>query len=502
MTSATFVDESSSDNIDPAVTDWLATRRPMLIGDQEVDSAETLAVENPATGLRLAQVTQAGPEHVERAVASARRTFDAGDWRWLPASSRSRLILAAAAAVERHAEELAQLDTLDAGVPISYSRAAITASLDTMEYAAGIPARLAGETLSPSTLRGDQYRSATLRESLGVVGIVVPWNLPCNMSIEKVIVALATGNTVVLKPAEQTPLSALRLAEIFLEAGFPPGAFNVVPGLGSVAGEALVQDARVDKISFTGSTTTGKHIVAAAATNLTPVSLELGGKSPSIVFADADLDAAARTTASNNFLLTGQFCTSPTRALVERSAFDTFVAGLCREAAGLAVGAPLDPTTAAGPLVSAAHRARVIGYVESGIDDGAVAAYRGGAVEGPGYFVRPTVLINTEQSMTIEREEVFGPVISVTPFDTADEAIALANDTHYGLAAGVWTNNVKVAHRMTRDLQAGNVWINCYNVFDPALPFGGYKQSGWGRESGSAAIDLYTQTKTATSALD
>jgi acyl-CoA reductase-like NAD-dependent aldehyde dehydrogenase len=486
--------------LEPAVLEWLQRRRPMIIGGSAVDDAPTLRVEDPSTGRCLAEVAQAEQEHVDRAVSSARAAFDGGGWRWLPAAARSHLLLAAAAVVDRHAEELAQLDAVDAGVPIELSRALIAAAIDAMEYAAGIPARIVGDALAPSGLRGDQFQARVLREPLGVVAMILPWNAPISMALDKVGYAMAAGNTVVIKPAEQAPLGVLRIAELFLQAGLPPGVLNVVPGLGHVTGAALVEHPGVDKISFTGSTATGKRIVAAAAANLTPVSLELGGKSPSIVFADADLDAAVESVVGNAFYLSGQLCTAPSRIFVERRAFDDVVAGLCSAAGALTVGPPLNPATTMGPLISGPQRERVLGYVASAVGEGAQAALEGRAVEGPGYYMTPTVLTRTTRDMTVEREEVFGPVLSVTPFDGVDEAIERANDTPYGLAAGVWTDSLRVSERLTRDLQAGNVWINCYNLFDPALPFGGAKQSGWGRESGAAAIDLYTQTKTVATA--
>jgi phenylacetaldehyde dehydrogenase len=486
--------------VQPSLAEWLSARRPMVIGDETVVDGAVLAVEDPSTGSHLAEIVQADKHHVDGAVASARAAFDGRDWRWLPASARSRLLLAAAGIVERHAEELAQLDALDAGIPIELSRALIAAVIDSMEYAAGIPPRIKGEALAPSTLRGDQYSARVLREPLGVIAMILPWNAPISMLLDKVGYALAAGNTVVVKPAEQAPLGALRVAELFLEAGLPPGVLNVVPGLGEVAGAALVEHPGVNKIAFTGSTATGKRVVAAAATNVTPVSLELGGKSPSIAFSDADIDAAVDSVVSNAFLLSGQLCTAPSRVYVEAPAFDDFLAALCTRAGKLAVGPALDPATKVGPLISATQRARVLRYIGAGVNDGAQLALGGAPVDGPGYYVMPTVLTQTTGDMTVERDEVFGPMLSVTPFDSVDDVIRRANDTPYGLAAGVWTSNLHTAERMTRELQAGTVWINCYNAFDPAVPFGGYKQSGWGRESGDAAIDLYTQTKSITTA--
>lgn len=480
----------------PAVVKWLGTRRPMLIDGKAVGSARTLDVDDPATGQQIAQVALAEPSHVETAVAAARRAFESREWRWMPATARGRLLTDAAILVEQHAEELAQLDALDAGLPISLSRALLAGSLGSMHYAAGIPARLSGESLAPAGQPGDQMHAQVIREPMGVVAQVLPWNTPLSMAIEKVVLALATGNTVVLKPAEQTPLSTLRLAELLQTAGFPPGVVNVVPGFGAEAGATLVEHAGIDKISFTGSTVTGKRIVVAAATNLTRISLELGGKSPFIVCADADLDAAVASAAANGFLHAGQACTEPARMLVHRNVYDEFVARLCDAAASFPVGSPLDPATEAGPLVSALQRDRVMAHIDAAREDGATIAHGGEAVDGPGYYLEPTVISDTSPDMRIEREEVFGPVVTVAPFATTDEAVQRANDTSYGLAASVWTNDLAITQRMTRELQAGNVWINCYNMFDAALPFGGYRQSGWGRESGMAALDLYTQTKT------
>ncbi|GAA1395096.1 aldehyde dehydrogenase family protein [Pseudonocardia kongjuensis] len=486
--------------VQPSLRAWLEVSRPMLIGGVPVGDAPPLAVEDPSTGLRIAEVAIAGAEHVDRAVSSARAAFEADDWRWLAASDRGRLIRAAAAVVDRHSDELAQLDAIDAGIPIGLSRELIAAGVGSLEYAAGTAARISGDALAPSGLPGDRFGARVLREPLGVVAMILPWNSPAAMLLDKIGNVLATGNTAVVKPAEQTPLGALRVAELFAGAGLPPGVLNVVPGLGSVAGAALVEHPGVDAISFTGSTVTGKRIAAAAAANLTPVSLELGGKSPALVFPDADLDAAVETVAGNAFLLSGQFCTAPSRVFVHRQVFDEVLAGLCAVAGALVVGPPLDPSTTTGPLISGAQRERVLGLVGSGLLAGARAACGGDAVDGPGHYVAPTVLTGTTREMAVEREEVFGPVLSVTPFDGIDEAVRLANDTPYGLAAGVFTGGLATAERMTRDLQAGNVWINCYNAFDPALPFGGYKQSGRARESGTAAIDRYTQTKTVVTA--
>lgn len=492
--------ETTVVSLDPAVTDWLGKRRPMIIGGEQVDSDRALDVEDPATGQRVGSVALAGPELVGRAVAAARTAFDGGDWRWMSSAARSRLILAAASLIERHREELAQLDAIDGGVPIEYGRASIDDAVLTLEYAAGITARVTGQTVAPANHRGDHFQAQVIREPLGVVAQVVPWNLPFGMAVEKVALGLATANTIVLKPAEQTPLSALRLGELLLEAGIPPGVVNVVSGFGAEAGDALVRDARVDKVSFTGSTATGKAIVVAASGNLTPVSLELGGKSPFIVLGDADLDEAAAAAADNMFALSGQVCSAPSRMFVQRAAVEEFVDKLATAAGRVVLGSPLDTRTTAGPLVSAVQRRRVAGYVDGALAEGATLACGGMSGDGAGYFYAPTVLTGTTPGMAINREEVFGPVVTVTPFDTLDEVTGLANDTTYGLAAAVWTNDLSAAQRLTRDLQAGTVWVNTYNLFDPALPFGGYKQSGWGRETGMAAVELYTHTKTVATA--
>jgi phenylacetaldehyde dehydrogenase len=480
----------------PSVVDWLGSRRLMLIDGQAVDSSGTLEVEDPATGQHIAQVALAEAAHVDAAVVAARRAFESREWRWMPAMARGRLLTAAATVVEQHAEELAQLDALDAGLPITLSRALLTGSLESMHYAAGIPARLSGESLVPAGQAGDQMQAQVIREPMGVVAQILPWNTPLSMAIEKLVLALATGNTVVVKPAEQTPLSALRLAELLHELDLPPGVLNVVPGFGAEAGAALVEHPGVDKISFTGSTVTGKRIVAAAAANLTRVSLELGGKSPFIVCADADIEAAAAAAAANGFYHSGQACTEPARIMVHRDVYDDFAARLRDAAASFPFGPPLDPATVAGPVVSAVQRDRVLAHIDTAREEGATIAYGGEGVDGPGYYVKPTVITGTAPDMRIEREEVFGPVVSVSPYATTGDVIRRANDTSYGLAAGVWTNDLAIAQRMTRELRAGNVWINCYNMFDAALPFGGYGQSGWGRESGTAAVELYTQTKT------
>jgi len=342
---------------------------------------------------------------------------------------------------------------------------------------------------------GVNYHAYTLREPVGVVGQIIPWNFPLLMAAWKLAPALASGCTVVLKPAEQTPLSALRLGELIVEAGFPDGVVNVVPGYGETAGAALAAHDQVDKIAFTGSTEVGKLIVHAATGNLKKVSLELGGKSPNVVFKDADLDTAIAGAASAIFFNHGQCCCAGSRLYVEKPVFDRVVEGVAAKAKKINVGSGLDPATHMGPLVSEEQLQRVCNYLESGMAEGAKAASGGHKISGQGYFVEPTVLVNTKDDMKVVQEEIFGPVVAAIPFDNPEELLNRANDSVYGLAAGIWTNDVSKAHRTAAMLRAGTVWINCYNIFDAALPFGGYKQSGWGREMGKDVLNLYTQTK-------
>jgi acyl-CoA reductase-like NAD-dependent aldehyde dehydrogenase len=468
----------------------------MLIGGEWVTSAsgKTFETLNPATGEILAHVAEGDAEDINRAVVAARKAFESGPWPRLTPSQRGRLLWKLADLIEQHADELARLETLDNGKPIKYSKGAdIPLTADHFRYFAGWATKLEGETIPVSIPNMFTY---TLREPLGVVGQIIPWNFPIQMAAWKLAPALACGNTVVLKPAEQTPLSALRLGELICAAGFPEGVVNIVPGFGETAGASLAAHPDVDKIAFTGSTEVGKKILLASAGNLKRVTLELGGKSPNIIFPDADLKYAVRGAMTAIFFNQGQVCTAGSRLFVHKSVYDQVLSGLTDVARKMKMGPGLDPATDLGPLVSQEQLERVTGYIETGKREGAVATTGGKRVGDHGYFVEPTVFDNVRDEMTIAREEIFGPVVAAMPFEDLEEVAARANQSIYGLAAGLWTSDVKKAHKMASLLKSGVVWVNTYNQFDAAAPFGGYKQSGYGREMGHAVLEAYTQTKT------
>ncbi|QUD90289.1 aldehyde dehydrogenase family protein [Phenylobacterium montanum] len=471
----------------------------LLIGAERLDaqSGETFLTYNPATGEPLAEVARAAKADIDLAVQAARQAFESSGWRKMTAMERSRLLYRLADLIERDAHELAVLECLDNGKPATLTRAVeVEGSIKTFRYFAGWPTKFGGETLPVSPRGGLEILNYTTREPIGVAGLIVPWNYPLSMAAWKVAPALAAGCAVVLKPAEQTPLTALRLGELALEAGFPPGVLNVAPGFGE-AGAALVDHPGVDKIAFTGSTEVGKAIVRASAGNLKKVSLELGGKSPQIVSPDADLEAAADAIAQGIFFNQGQTCTAGSRLYVHETCHDALVEAVSRRAAKLKIGDGLDPETTFGPLVSQEQWDRVSSYVDIGAKEGAQLVAGGARPKGfdRGYFFEPTIFTGAAPQMRIVREEIFGPVLSVLSWRDPEDLVRQANDSEYGLSAGVWTSDIKTAHRLARAIKAGTVWVNCFNLIDPATPFGGFKQSGWGREHGRQAMELYSETK-------
>ncbi len=484
----------------PEVNQFIAGKRKMLIDGQWVDAAsgKTFPVYNPATGEVMANVAEGDKEDVDRAVRAARRAFESGPWHTMSPSQRGQIIYRLADLIEKHADEFAQLESLDNGKPLTVARAAdVPLTIDHFRYMAGWATKIEGTTIP---IPG-QYFSYTLREPIGVVGQIIPWNFPLLMAAWKLGAALAVGCTVVLKPAEQTPLSALRLGELIEEAGFPNGVVNIVPGYGETAGAALAAHDDVDKVAFTGSTEVGKLIIKAAAGNLKKVTLELGGKSPNIILSDMDVPTAVAGAANAIFFNQGEVCSAGSRLYVQKSVFDQVVEGVAAAAKNIKVGSGLEPSSQMGPLVSDEQLSRVTGYLQSGMTEGAKALTGGQRYGDRGYFVEPTVLVNANQQMKIVQEEIFGPVVVAQPFDDIEEIAAIANDTVYGLAAGVWTHDLSKAHKLAKLLRAGTVWVNCYSVFDAALPFGGYKQSGWGREMGHYALSNYTEVKAVTIAL-
>ncbi len=478
--------------------------RLLIDGDWvEAASGKTFETLNPATEEVLAEVAYGEAEDIERAVKAARKAFaDDSPWRRMNASDRGRLIWRISELIEEHADELAMLESLDNGKPYSIARAAdVPLAADLFRYMAGWPTKIEGTTVPISALPAPgEYLAYTLREPVGVVGQIIPWNFPLLMAAWKLGPVLACGCTVVLKPAEQTPLSALRLGELLQEAGLPDGVVNIVTGFGD-AGAALAAHNDVDKVAFTGSTEVGKLIVKAAAGNLKKVSLELGGKSPNVVYADADLDSAIVGASNGIFFNHGQCCNAGSRLYVQSPVFDDVVAGVAEAAKNIKVGPGTDADVQMGPLISDEQFEKVLGYLDSGRADGAEPVVGGGRHGNQGYFVQPTILTNTHNDMKVVREEIFGPVVCAIPFDSPDDIVPVANDTNYGLAAGVFTRDISKAHRTAKRLRAGTVWINTYHVFDAAMPFGGYKESGWGREMGSQVLNNYLETKSVVTAL-
>jgi len=492
------------------VAEYLSRPRPMFIGGEWIAGRlPPLEVRDPATAQVIATVHAAGPDEADAAVHAARTAFESRAWRRMPPADRARRLWRLAELVEANAEELAILETLNEGMPLALAQVLAAAGpAESIRYYAGWCTKIEGSTTAlslpdtrPAGAYGPPHHAFTVREPLGVIAAITPWNAPMVMATAKIVPALATGNTVVLKPSELTPLTALRLAELIAEADFPPGTVNVIPGAGPTVGAHLAAHAGIDMVTFTGSTATGKLIARLATGNLKRVALELGGKSPVLVFADADLAQAIPALADAVFMNSGQICFAGTRIYAERAVFDRIVAGVAEIAQTIRVGPGIEPQTQMGPLISARQRDTVMRYIEGGRLEGAALLTGGEASAAPGYFVAPTVFAATRNDLAIVREEIFGPVVTILPFDGVEEGVRLANDTSYGLAAGVFTESLRTAHLAAAELRAGSVWINCYAMLDEALPNGGYRQSGWGRESGRVGVEELTQVKSVVAAL-
>src|SRR5690625_1839682 len=482
-------------NLKPKVKEFLNQSVGLYINGGYVESAsgKTFETLNPATEEVLANVSEAQEEDIDHAITAAEKAFYDGPWSDLTAAERSHLMYKFADLLEENREELAQLDTLDNGKP--YKTALeddIDGVVDLFRYYAGWCTKIYGQTI-PIT---NDHLTYTVHEPVGVVGQIIPWNFPLAMASWKLGPALATGCTVVIKPAEQTPLSLLYTADLFKQAGFPDGVVNIVPGFGPVAGEAIVNHPKVDKVAFTGSTAVGKNIMKKAADDIKNITLELGGKSPNIVFDDANLEEAIEGAFQGIMYNHGQNCSAGSRVFIQRNVYEEVLEGLVKRANELKLGDGMEEDTDMGPLISSKQMDRVLGYIEKGKEEGANILAGGERAFDKGYFVKPTIFADVTDEMTISREEIFGPVVAVYPFDTVDEVIKRANDSDYGLAAGVWSENIKTAHHVARKLKAGTVWVNDYGLEMEGAPFGGYKKSGTGRELGSYALDEYTEVKT------
>jgi aldehyde dehydrogenase (NAD+) len=495
MAAATVsVERAAAGARNSAALDFLKKPKRLLIGGKWVapKSGKTFETVNPSNEEVLALIAEGDKADVDEAVKAARKAFDDGRWPSMGPHERARLMFKIAELIDAHADELAELETLDNGKPLTFSRGFdIPASAETFRYYGGWVTKIYGET-NPSDPAFFNY---TLREPVGVCGQIIPWNFPLLMAAWKLGPALACGNTVILKPAEQTPLTALRLGELIMEAGLPEGVLNIITGFGPGAGSSIAEHPEIDKVAFTGSTEVGKIILKASAGNLKKVSLELGGKAPNIIFPDADLDQAVPTAMMGVFFNSGQVCCAGTRIFVQRDKYDEVVGKLANFSKGVTMGDPFDQKSTIGPLVSREQFDRVKGYLDVGKKEGAKVAAGGEAGTGKGYFVNPTLFTGVNNDMRIAREEIFGPVGAAISFTDENDAVFQGNNTDYGLSAAVWTRDLSRAHKMARSLKAGTVWVNCFNQLDPITPFGGYKQSGFGRELGKYAIDLYTQIK-------
>jgi acyl-CoA reductase-like NAD-dependent aldehyde dehydrogenase len=476
---------------------FLSARGKLLIDGQWRDAASgsaPLASIDPATGKQIGEIAAAGENDVNAAVAAARRSFDSRAWTSLEPTRRARILWRVSELIEREAHTLAELEALDGGKIFTAVRDGdVQFAAEVFRYHAGWCTKLDGRQLAVNTF-GMEFHTYSVREPIGVAALIVPWNGPISQSAWKIAPALAAGCSVVLKPSELASFPVLKLGELLLEAGIPDGVVNIVTGAGSV-GAALAAHSAIDKISFTGSTATGRKIIQAAAGNLKKLTLELGGKSPAIVFADADLDQAAEGVANGIFRSAGQVCVAGSRLFVERKVYADFVQRVAAVAGKLRIGPGLDPASEIAPLISHAHRERVAGLVKRGVSEGAKLVCGGEGLPGAGFFFPPTILTDARPEMTPVKEEIFGPVLSAMPFDTAEEAVTAANATEFGLAGSVWTRDVSKAHRIAGAIRAGLIWVNAHGVPDPAIPFGGYKQSGWGREQGREAIDGFTELK-------
>lgn len=483
-----------TEQLSPRLQDFLKGVKKLYIDGKFVHSVsgKTFKSYNPATGEEIAEVAEAGIEDVDLAVQAAREAFDSGPWSKMGTAERSRLIYKLADLMEEHKLELAQLETLDNGKPIRETmHADIPLSIEHFRYYAGWATKIVGQTIP---VQGN-YFNYTRHEPVGVVGSIIPWNFPLMMAAWKLGASLATGCTVVMKPAMNTPLSVLYLAELISEAGFPDGVINIIPGRGSQVGDALVNHPKVDKIAFTGSTPVGKSIMKSAANTMKRVTLELGGKSPNIILPDADLSKAIPGALQGIMFNQGQVCSAGSRIFIQKDMYDHVLAELESHAKQIKQGNGLNKDTTMGPLISAQQQQTVTNYIEKGLQEGAELVTGGHIPFENGYFVAPTIFANVDNKMTIAQEEIFGPVVAAIPFDHMDDLIAKANDSDFGLAAGIWTENLRDAHYLAHNLKAGTVWINTYTAFDAAAPFGGYKQSGIGREMGSYALDNYTEVK-------